>query len=206
MNISNNGESITFERIKLYIFARYKKQEQMEQANSNSFLQNAMKYGTYLGIFWAVMYVFLFKYLNHPLLSMLCPALFFGSPVVAALLAINYRKKECGNFMTYSQAWSFLFFMYICATILSTLTNYLYFKYLDNGSFITNYSDMISQVMNTPGLDKGMATQINNLFEPTMNMLSQMGIKEMVLMWLNNNILSSLMLPAILALFVRKQK
>ena len=178
----------------------------MEQVNSNGFLQSAMKYGTYLGIFWAVMYVFLFKYLNHPFLSMLCPAMFFGSPVVAAFLAINYRKKECWNFMTYSQAWSFLFFMYICATILSTLTNYLYFKYIDNGSFIANYNDMILQVMNTPGLDEGMTTQIKSVFEPTMELLSQMSIKEMVMMWLNNNILSTLILPAIIAMFVRKQK
>lgn len=178
----------------------------MEQENSKGFLQSAMKYGTYLGIFWAVMYVFLFKYLNHPLLSMLCPAMFFGSPVVAAFLAINYRKKECANFITYSQAWSFLFFMYICATILSTLTNYLYFKYLDNGSFIASYSDMISQVMNTPGFDEAMKTQMNSVIEPTMNMLSQMSVKEMVMMWLNNSILSSLILPAIIAMFVKKQK
>ena len=178
----------------------------MEQANSNGFLQSAMKYGTYFGIFWAVTYVFLFKYLNHPLLSMLCPAMFFGSPVVAAFLAINYRKKACGNFMTYSQAWSFLFLMYICATILSTLTNYLYFKYLDNGSFIANYSDMISQAMNTPGLDKNMTAQMKKIFEPTMEMLSQMSVKETVMMWLSNSMLSSLILPAVIAMFVKKQK
>ena len=172
----------------------------MEQTYSKGFYQYAMQYGTYLGIFWAVMYILLFKFPTNPMVSMTAMAMFFCSPFLAYRFATNFRKKECADYIKYPQAWTFLFCMYICATLFSTLTNYIFFNIIDQGQFLMEFNDMISQLISTPGIDEITKTQ----FEDMQDLLSRLTASDITWQFLNNNIFNSLILPPAIALFVRK--
>lgn len=174
----------------------------MEQSNSKEFYWNAMQYGTYLGICWAVTYILLFKFPTNMFISTMAMAMFFGSPLVACRMAANYRKKECGNSIKYTQAWTFLFCMYICATLFSAMTNYIFFNIIDQGAFLMDFNDMMSQIIRTPGIDE--ATRIQ--FEQIQDMLSRMTAKDIVWQLLNNNIFNSLVIPPVIALFVKRER
>lgn len=172
----------------------------MEQANSKGFYQYAMQYGTYLGIFWAVMYILLFKYPNSATLSMIALGILIGSPFIAGRYAAFYRKKECTDSIKYPQAWTFLFCMYICATLFSAMTNYIFFSIIDQGAFLMDLNETLLQMINAPGIDEESRMQ----FEGLQDMVSHLTANETVWQLLNNNIFNSLILPPVIALFVRK--
>ena len=171
----------------------------MEQTESKGFYQYAMQYGTYLGIFWAIMYILLFKFPYSPSLSSIALTILFCSPFLAGKFAINYRKKECGNNIKYPQAWTFLFCMYICATLFSAMTNYVFFNLIDQGSFMMEINNILSQMINSPDIEEATRVQ----FEEMQDWFSKQTVNDIIWQLLNNNIFSSLALPPIIALFVR---
>lgn len=172
----------------------------MEESNVKGFYQSAMQYGTYLGIFWAIMYIMLFESFSSPMISMVAMAMFIASPFFAGNLAIRYRKTECGNYIKYPQAWTFLFCMYVCATLLSAMTNYIYLDFIDKGSFIMEMHNILSDVTIDPNTDPSMLKQIEAMAE----VLSQLTPIKITWSFLSNNIFCSLLLPPIIAFFVRK--
>ncbi|MBO5864588.1 MAG: DUF4199 domain-containing protein [Bacteroidaceae bacterium] len=172
----------------------------MEQTHSKGFYNSAMKYGTYLGIFWAMIYILLLKFSTSPTISMIAVAMFIGSPFVAYRFAANYRKNECGNCIKFPQAWTFLFCMYICATLFSGITNYIYFGIIDQGRLLIDFNVMLSQIISSPEIDEVTKTQFENI----QAFFSKLTIKDIVLQLLNNNIFNSLTLPPVIALFVKK--
>lgn len=177
------------------------KNRKMEQGESKNFYQHAMQYGTYLGAIWAIMYIMLFKSFASPAMSILGMALFLASPFIALRFVKKFRMEECGNYIRFPQAWTFLFCMYICATLLSTLTNFIYLNYIDNGEYLVEAQRMFSEMMTMPSNDENTT----NMFKTSYDMWAQMSAKEMTWALLNNNITSSLFLPPIIAIFARRQ-
>ncbi len=173
----------------------------MEQTQSKGFYHSAMQYGTYLGIFWAIMYILLFKFPTSAILSTLSMAMLIGSPFLACRMAINYRRKECDNCIKFPQAWTFLFCMYICATLFSAMTNYIFFNIIDQGAFLMDFNNMLSQIIEAPEIQEATRVQ----FEKIQDTLSQLTVNDIIWQLLNNNIFNSLILPPAIALFVRKQ-
>lgn len=172
----------------------------MEQSNRSIFYQDAMKYGTYLGAFWALTYILLFRSFNSPALSLLASAMFISSPFVAGKLTIRFRKNECGNYMKYPQAWTFLFCMYLCATLLSTLTNYIYLNYIDGGATLAEMTRILTEASSTQEIEVSAKEQL----EAMTKFISGLTAGDMTWSLLHNNIFSSLVMPPIIAFFVRK--
>lgn len=172
----------------------------MKQVYSGGFNQTAMKYGTYLGITWAAMYIMLFNGVTSPMLLLMAMVLFFASPFIAGRFAIRYRKDELGNSMDFSQAFKFLFIMYICATLLSAATNYIYLNYIDNGTFLAQIDRIMSEAAKLQANDAAALEQLN----ATREMFSRFSTSSITWEFLNNNIFSSIFLPPIIAFFVKK--
>ena len=172
----------------------------MEQNKQKEFYNHAMKCGTYLGIIWAIMYILFFKSYTSPFFSMIAIALFFSSPFIASRLTANYRRSECGDHMEFHQAWLFLSGMYICATLFSALTNYIFFNIIDQGAILMEMNNVLSQIISAPGI----GVEEKAAFENLQDMLSQLTVNDIIWQLLSNNILSSLILPPIIATFARK--
>ena len=117
----------------------------MNTQTNKEFYQNAMRNGTILGAVWSIMYLLLFAGTTNMLSIFTCLILYFTSPFIAAKLAIKFRRNECENRMGYMQAWTFVFYMYICATLLSALVSYIYFRFFDEGAFFMSLQNKIGR-------------------------------------------------------------
>ena len=159
-----------------------------------------MKYGTYLGAIWAIMYILLFKSYASPFFSMAAIVLFFASPLIACRLAINFNRNECEGCMNYSKAWLLLSCMYICATLFSALTNYIFLNIIDQGALLMEINDALTQIISSPtiGEDEKAA------FESMQDMASRLTANDITWQLLSNNIYCSMILPPILAIFASR--
>ena len=166
------------------------------------FYQGAMYNGTLLGVAWSIMYLLLFAGTKSSIALSFCVALFFASPFIATKLAINFRRKECDNTMSYLQAWTFTFYMYICATLLSALVTYIFFRFIDGGTFFMTVHGMLDETMKIADTDEQLIQQI----EQTKTLLNQITTREFVWQLMNNNLFNATFLPLVLALFIKKTK
>ena len=172
----------------------------MEQIQTKDIYHNAMKYGTYQGIYWSVTYILLFKFPGSQFLSMAAMTMLLTSPLVALRFAKDYREKECGGSLGYAQAWTFLSCMYICATLFSTMAGYIFFNIIDQGAVLMEVNDTLSQIIATPNLE--LETKV--MFEEMQDIVSRLTINDLIWQLLGNNILCSLAMPPIIAIFARK--
>ena len=173
----------------------------MEKVYNKEFYQDAMKYGTYLGIIWAIMYIMLFNSVNNNVLSLATAGLFIASPFIARSFAVRYRKTQCGNYINFSLAWKFIFCMYICATLLSAATNYIYLNYIDKGEFLLQIQEQLSQAEQTEGIDAATLEQLHT----TKELFSQFTTGNLTWEFLRTNIYCCMVLPPIIAFFVKKK-
>ena len=160
----------------------------MDESYIKNFYHHAMKYGTYLGAIWAIMYILLFKSYTSQFFSMAAIVLFFASPLIACRLAINFNRNECEGCMNYSKAWLLLSCMYICATLFSALTNYIFLNIIDQGALLMEINDALTQIISSPtiGEDEKAAS------ESMQDMVSRLTANDITWQLLSNNIYCSM--------------
>lgn len=178
------------------------KYKNMNTAVNNDFYQKAMLCGTILGGVWSVMYLLLFAGTTSMPALYLCMFLFFASPVIAVMLATNYRRKECDNAMSYLQAWIFIFYMYLCASLLSALVSFIYFRFLDSGMFFMTLQGMLAEITEMPNADAALVQQM----QEAAKVLEQTTPTSFVWQLMSNNFMNATIIPLILAIFVRKKR
>ena len=173
----------------------------MDARINKDFYQGAMYSGTMLGAVWSIMYLLLFTGTTNLFSILISLSLYFASPFIAAQSAIRYRRKECDNTMSYIQAWIFVLYMYICATLLSTFITYIYFAFFDDGTFIMTLQKMLEESMKIAGTDELLIQQI----EQTKNIIEKTTTNDFVWQMMNNNLLNTTILPMIIAIFVKRK-
>ena len=174
----------------------------MNSQTKKEFYQGAMRKGTVLGAVWSIMYLMFFTGTTNALSLLLCAVLFFASPFIAAQNAIKYRKQECGNTMNYMQAWIFVWYMYICATLLSTFATYLYFAFIDGGAFFMTLQNILDESAKLAGADELLLQQI----EQTKNIIENTSTNNFVWQIMSNNLFNTTLLPFVIALFVKRKE
>ncbi|MCK9159420.1 MAG: DUF4199 domain-containing protein, partial [Bacteroidaceae bacterium] len=86
---------------------------------SRAYLQKyAMKYGTYMGIFWIVKFILFPLGFTQPILSLLFIILTLGVPFLAYFLVKKYREEACGGYIRFTHALVFTIFMFMFASLL----------------------------------------------------------------------------------------
>ena len=111
-----------------------------------TFQEDAMRYGTLMGIFWTLKFVLFPMGMQSPLLLMAFFLLTLIVPVVGFFLVRQYRDRECEGVLTFSRAFLFTSFMYMFAALFVTIAHYIYFKYMDNGLIVGTYQEMLTQM------------------------------------------------------------
>lgn len=173
----------------------------MNNEISKEFHQSAMRNGTILGVVWSAMYLLLFMGTTNTAALMLVAALYFSSPFIAAKLAIKYRRTECNDIMPYTHAWLYVAYMYLCATLLSTLVIYIYFTFIDGGTFFMSLQSILDETAGMTGTDEQFLQQI----EQTKNILEQITIGSFVWQNMSNNLFSTSVMSLVIALFVKRK-
>lgn len=160
-----------------------------------------MQNGTLLGLLWCIMYASFILGLTNIFFAFMFLAMNFLSPFYAGYLAKKFRKEYNNNTLSFSQAFTFLFIMYICASLLSAVVQFVYFQFFDDGYFVQTIQQLISILNEDPQTANSMTAELNTALE-TLNVLSA---KELVINFLSSNITNAIFLAPIIALFVRKR-
>ncbi|MBE6275615.1 MAG: DUF4199 domain-containing protein [Bacteroides sp.] len=111
-----------------------------------NFQEDAMRYGTIMGIFWTLKFVLFPMGMTMPLLLMAFFLLTLIVPVAGFFLVRQYRDKECQGILSFSRAFLFTSFMYLFAALFATIVHYIYFRFMDNGLIVNTYQDMLNQM------------------------------------------------------------
>ena len=173
----------------------------MEAAyNKKDFYHSSMYYGTMLGIVWSVMYILLFAGTGSITMLMFSSALFFASPFIAISFARKHRREDCNDTMTFTQAWIFMFYMYICASMFSALVSFVYLRFIDNGAFFMSLQSILQAGAELQGTDEVMKQQIKELSDT----IGNTSPTDFVWQLLSNSMFNTSVLPLALAIFVRK--
>ena len=118
----------------------------MTDKKPHNFQQDAMRYGTIMGIFWTLKFILFPLGMTSPLLLMAFFLLTLIVPVVGFFMTRRYRDCECGGVLNFPQAFLFTTFMYLFATLFVTMAHYIYFRYMDDGFIVSTYQDILTQM------------------------------------------------------------
>lgn len=161
-----------------------------------------MHCGTLLGMLWTAMYASCILGFTSLLFTLLFLFMNLSSPFYAGYLAVQYRKRHCNNNMGFIQAWTFVLIMYVCASLLAAVVQFVYFRFMDNGYFFLVISEISGIIKDNPAIIGDMAVQ----FETAFNSLAAMTTSDIVTNMLSTNIMNATILAPIIAIFVRKTK
>lgn len=108
--------------------------------DNKAFLQKyAMRFGTFMGIFWIGKF-FLFPLgLEIAILQYVFIALCIYVPFLGYRFAKKYRDDVCCGEISFVHAWVFVTFMYLFASLFTSVGHYIYFQFIDYGYIANTY-------------------------------------------------------------------
>ena len=170
------------------------------ETDNRNFYNSAMLGGTLLGLLWIAMYASCIAGFGSPLFTLLFLALNIASPFYAGHLAKSYCRNVCNGIFPFGKAFTFIFVMYFCASLLSAVAHFVYFQFLDNG-FIMQLLMETSKIMEE---NKAQFGELGTEFNKSVELFLSIGTKGIVFNMFTSNIMNGIILSAIIALFVKR--
>ncbi len=112
-----------------------------------SIQEQAMRFGTYMGVFWIIKFIFLPLGFSFPLLQLCFVLCTLFVPVLGYLYTRKFRNTCCGGTVSFSRAFLFTVCMYIFAAMLTAVAHYIYFQFIDQGFLMDMYRQQLNETM-----------------------------------------------------------
>ena len=167
--------------------------------------ESAMRDGTILGCLWtatfAVSVAMLKSLVNGQglILSFAVLAMTLMSPYLTYKLATKHRDSERGSVISYSEAWMHIIIMYICAILLSSIVQYVFYAYIDPNMFGNLSATLLTFAQNN-NIDEQNTKVLADFF----NTMNNIGTGEMILSLMTGHITRDIFIATILAITVKK--
>ena len=168
-----------------------------------TFQEDAMRYGTVMGIFWTLKFILFPMGMEAPLLLMVFFLLTLLVPVVGFYLVRKYRDRECEGVIKFSRAFLFTSFMYMFAALFATIAHYIYFRYMDNGLIVSTYQDMLSQMQGIATTDDMKASL--DQFQQALDIIASLSPLEISIQLITQNIFYCTLIALPTALLVQRK-
>lgn len=170
----------------------------MERINVNLGAYSRL-YGLYMGIFWAVKFVFFPLGFKYSLCSLLFIALTVAVPFVGARMVRRFRDTVLGGRIGFLPAFLFTANIYMYATLTVAVVHFIYFRFIDNGFLLESYLGNIEM------LEKAVGSQpaIDSL-KASVDAIGSLSAIQMVFSLLSQNIMAGLVLALPTALFLKR--
>ena len=176
----------------------------MTEKQRNNLQQDAMRYGTLMGIFWTLKFALFPMGMTQPVLLVAFFLLtFIGVPVLGYRFARQYRDRECAGTVTFTRAFLFTTFMYLFATLFVTVAHYIYFRYLDHGLIVSTYQDMLTQMTEIANTDEMKASL--DQFQQALDMMAGLSPLAISLQLISQDIFYCTLIAVPTALLVKRQ-
>lgn len=166
-----------------------------------NFQEDAMKYGTLMGIFWTLKFFLFPMGMENPLLLMTFFLLTLIVPVAGFFFTRQYRDRECQGFISFPKAFLFTSFMYLFAAMFATIAHYIYFRYMDNGYIVQCYQDMLNQI--SAGATGEMKASFDQ-FQQALDIIASLSPLDISLQLITQNVFYCTLIALPTALLVKR--
>lgn len=164
--------------------------------------ERSMFYGTLLGVYLCIKFIFVPLGLTKPVFGYLFLACTFSVPVVSAVLGIRFRIRDFGGSMTFGEGFSFSMRMYMYALLLAAACHFVYFQFIDNGMLFNSMIDSVEALKQIGGNMSEAAGEM----EQNVDMIRSAAPINIVVSLLIQNMFFALILAPVNALLIMKKK
>lgn len=166
----------------------------------------ACQYGAIVGLCWILSFLSYMGGLTTPFLADIGLILGIASIFVAGNIIRFYHNAR--QELTFGRAWWMAIVLYLCATLLTAVVQYIYFRYVDHGTLAQTYEQMLTapeyQEMLRKMLPQGEGN--SNMIEDIINLLYTITPIQMTFQLLFYNLFLSLVLSLPTAFLGRRKK
>ena len=164
--------------------------------------ERSIFYGTLLGVYLCIKFIFVPLGLTRPLFGLLFLAGTFAVPVVAAVLGTRFRIREFGGEMSFGEGFSFSMRMFMYAFLLAAAGHFVYFQFIDNGMLFNSLMESVD-TLKQMGAEMKEAT---GQMEENVDMMRSTTPINIVVSLLTQNLFFAVILSPINALLIMKKK
>ena len=119
--------------------------------------------GLKLFVLWLISFVCYVLGPRMPFLGIAAAPLAAITPLVAYQLLRHYRDVGLGGVISVGRGWAYVVFLFLYASLLFALAQFVYFAFLDKGYFVSTMSQMMSDPATSESLRQmGMLAQVND--------------------------------------------
>ena len=178
----------------------------MQENKASKSRESAMRDGTYLSALWIATFsasIAMFKFMSSSIGLItwaLTVALALLSPVFVYKFTVNHRDKECNGRIAYSEAWIYMFIMYACAIVLSSIAQYIFYSYIDPHLFAT----VIAELEEFSALT-GIDPEGTRILTEALRELDKMGAGDIVMSQIGGHISRDILIISVLAFAIKKK-
>ena len=182
------------------------KEKELDMAENEgpfSYREDALRYGTYMGLFWIVKFSFVPLGFSVPLLQLLFVICTLSVPALGYLFVRKYRNMYSEGDFGFGKAFGFTLLMYVAAILLVAIAHYVYFQYVDKGYLLSCYQQ---QVQNIIEVNKNIDPQMVDSFKQALDAIALFSPLQIVCQLIAQNVYCCVLLSFFTALFTMKHK
>lgn len=165
----------------------------MEDIEKKQFSAYAAQNGAIIGLMWIVSFAFYIVGLSHPLIGNL--SLLFGLLSLYCCVALIKKFKREITPINFWQSWRMSILIYMYASLLMAMAQFIYFQYIDNGLLFNTYATALQQPEMTALLQNMLPGEdVNNVVNETIDTLRSITPIDLTFKFLTNNLFLGLIL------------
>lgn len=173
----------------------------------------AMMDGLMFGLYWCFGFLCTVKGIGNSALSSLGIMVIISAPILGCYLAHRFEKQvRADEPVSYGKAYLYSVLLYLYAAIILSVAAFIYFRWIDGGSFVTDYmaihnSPEMQQALQQSGMQDFFNIAVKqNGFSNLEEMLRSIGPADIAASLFNANFFLGLLLALITALFGKTRK
>ena len=123
-------------------------------------VNHAMLMGLEMGVWFTINFIVSAQELRHPSLWLLSWLLTFYIAYGIYRAAQHYKQFECGGTISFSQAYSYILWLFLCSSVIAAILRFAYLMWLDTDFLSSMYDStmkLLSEAVNQqPEMDKAI--------------------------------------------------
>jgi len=159
-------------------------------------------YGLQVGLCWVASFALAMWGLTTPLAGNFALLVGIASVPLAVWLLRDFNRKISP--LTLRRAWHMAWMMMICAAIITTAAQYIYFAYMDDGLLVRAYSEMCQQPEMQVMLQQMFGADADKMVDEALTIMGATSASQMSLQLMMWNVLLGTVLAIPVMLFGRK--
>ena len=163
----------------------------------------ARVYGLYMGIFWAVKFVFFPLGFSYPVFSFIFLLLTIMVPFVGAWFVKKIRDGVLDGRLGFWQAFLLSTNIYMYASLIAAIVHFIYFRFIDNGFILNSYLESVSQMQELLG--SGEAAANIEMLKANVELMGTLSPIQIVFSLLSNNVVFGLFISLLAAVFLKRR-